>query len=132
VFVTDAAWQATLRGIGRALEPTGNLVFEVRDPARQAWLDWTPAATRSTTEVAGVGPVGSWVEVLVAIEPLVTFRWTYRFHRTGDVLTSDSTPRFRSEAEIRASLAEAGYSVLDASDAPDRPGQEFVFLARLR
>jgi 2-polyprenyl-3-methyl-5-hydroxy-6-metoxy-1,4-benzoquinol methylase len=38
VFLTDEAWSATLRGVHAALRPGGHLVFEVRDPARQAWL----------------------------------------------------------------------------------------------
>lgn len=132
VFVTEDAWQGSLRGIAASLHPDGHLVFEVRDPARRAWLEWTRDASWSITEVPGVGPVESWVEVQRVVGPLISFRWTYRFHRSGDVLTSDSTLRFRTEAEVRRSLARAGFEVVEVRDAPDRPGKEFVFVARRR
>ena len=61
--------------------------------------------------------------------PLVTFRWTFVFP-DGDVLTSDSTLRFRERDEIEAALVANGYVVDDVRDAPDRPRREFVFLAR--
>lgn len=62
--------------------------------------------------------------------PLVTFRWTYIFAADGHVMTSDSTLRFRERNEIETDLAAQGYVVEDVRDAPDRPGREFVFLAR--
>jgi ubiquinone/menaquinone biosynthesis C-methylase UbiE len=37
-IVGDVDWQETLRGIHMALRPGGHLVFETRDPARQAWM----------------------------------------------------------------------------------------------
>src|SRR5262252_8845946 len=40
VFITDEEWDSTLRGIRDALRPGGRLVFEIRDPAKQAWLEW--------------------------------------------------------------------------------------------
>ena len=36
VFVTDEEWMATLRACRDALRPGGRLVFEVRDPAKEA------------------------------------------------------------------------------------------------
>jgi SAM-dependent methyltransferase len=40
VFVTDAEWASTLRAAYAALRPGGRLVFETRDPAARAWLEW--------------------------------------------------------------------------------------------
>lgn len=62
--------------------------------------------------------------------PLVTFRWTYVFAADGQVLTSDSTLRFRERQEVEADLAAEGFEVVEVRDAPDRPGKEFVFVAR--
>jgi SAM-dependent methyltransferase len=123
-------WTGTLRAAYRALRPGGRLVFETRDPARRAWEAWNREASYSVTTVPDVGEVQSWVEVTDVTWPLVTFRWTYVFEADGQVLTSDSTLRFRERQEIEAELTELGYVVEDVRDAPDRPGYEFVFVAR--
>ncbi|MGA4843942.1 class I SAM-dependent methyltransferase [Streptomyces sp. G45] len=123
-------WHDTLRGAHDALRPGGRLVFETRDPARRAWEGWTREATHAVTEVPGVGGVESWTELRDVSWPLVTFRSTYVFAADGHVLTSDSTLRFRERAEVEADLAARGFAVEDVRDAPDRPGREFVFVAR--
>jgi hypothetical protein len=61
---------------------------------------------------------------------LVSYRRTYVFAADGTTLTSDSTRRFWSRAEIEGSLRSAGYALAGVSDAPDRPGREWVFTAR--
>ena len=43
VFLTDDDWSAALRGVRGALRPGGYLVFEVRDPSKEAWLSWDRA-----------------------------------------------------------------------------------------
>jgi ubiquinone/menaquinone biosynthesis C-methylase UbiE len=40
VFLTGQEWAATLRAARRALRRGGRLVFESRDPAKAAWLEW--------------------------------------------------------------------------------------------
>lgn len=50
----------------------------------------------------------------------------------GTVIDSDSTLRFRSDAENRALLRRAGFDVAEVREAPDRPGAELVYLARPR
>ena len=77
-----------------------------------------------------MGAVESWVELLEADPPLVTFRWHYVFAADGHHLTSDSTLRFRERDEVESDLVAHGYRVREVRDAPDRPGKEFVFLAR--
>jgi SAM-dependent methyltransferase len=129
VFVDDADWLDTLAGIHGALRPGARLVFEVRDPARRAWENWNRATTFSRTAIPESGTVASWVELTDVSPPLISFRWTYHFERTGTVLTSDSTLRFREKGEIEASLARTGFELLDVRDAPDRPGLELVFVA---
>ena len=128
-IVDEHVWDGTLGGVFDALRPGGHFVFETRDPAREAWREWTPSASREVTEIDGIGAVENWAELLAVDSPLVTFRWTFVFP-DGDVLTSDSTLRFRERDEIEAALVANGYVVDDVRDAPDRPGREFVFLAR--
>jgi hypothetical protein len=53
-----------------------------------------------------------------------------RAESDGTVITSDSTLRFRSREEITNSLREVGMSLDEVREAPDRPGREFVFIAR--
>jgi ubiquinone/menaquinone biosynthesis C-methylase UbiE len=41
VFLTDQDWTATLTAARSALHPGGRLVFETRDPAKEAWRTWS-------------------------------------------------------------------------------------------
>jgi SAM-dependent methyltransferase len=129
-IVDPQDWDATLGGVHAALRPGGRLVVETRDPARRAWEEWNRAASERTTHIAGVGAVRTWVDVTDVRGPLVTFRSTFVFASDGAVLTSDSTLRFREREEVEADLAASGYVVDGVRDAPDRPGLEFVFVAR--
>ena len=128
-IVDPSDWEGTLRGVYDALRPGGHLVFETRDPAKRAWQEWSRAASHKITEIEGVGAVESWVEVIDVSGPLVTFRWTGTFASDGQVLTSDSTLRFRERDEVEATLVAHGYAVEQVRGAPDRPGKEFVFFA---
>ncbi len=130
VFLPDEEWAATLRAVRRALRPGGRLVFESRRPERQAWRDWTPERSSTRADVPGVGPVETWVQVTDVRDGLVSFRSTFRFERDGTELTSVSTLRFRSREELTDSLTGAGFTVEEVRDAPDRPGHEFVVVAR--
>jgi SAM-dependent methyltransferase len=130
VFLEDEEWAATLRAVRSALRPGGRLVFESRRPERQAWRTWTRERSSARAVVPGVGPVEAWVEVTDVRESLVSFRWTFVFSSDGAELTSDSTLRFRSHEELGNSLAAAGFLLEDVRDAPDRPGREYVFIAR--
>lgn len=128
--VVDAQeWHKTLRGSYDALRPGGHLVFETRDPARRAWDAWNRESSFRVTEIPGAGAVESWVDLVEVDGPLVTFRWTFVFTADGDVLTSESTLRFREREEVEADLVARGFLLKDVRDAPDRPGRELVFVA---
>jgi SAM-dependent methyltransferase len=129
-IVDPSDWNGTLRGVHDALKPGGHLVFETRDPAKRAWHEWNRAASYKVTEIEGVGAVESWVEVIDVSGPMVTFGWTAVFVSDRQVLTSESTLRFRERNEVKASLLAHRYVVEEVRGAPDRPGQEFVFVAR--
>jgi SAM-dependent methyltransferase len=130
VFITDEEWGAVLAAAHAALRPGGRLVFETRDPARQAWLEWGRPHSYIRAVVPGIGGVEAWGDVTEVSGELVTFRTTYVFDADGAVLTSDSTLRFRGRDAVLDSLAAAGFTADEIRDAPDRPGREFVFVAR--
>ena len=112
----------------RARRPAG-----VRDPRpgdAAAWQEWTREHTYSTTDVPGVGEVTPWSDVVEVALPLVTFRWTY-----GSRPTVPSTSPIRRCASANATRSPAdlerhGFVVDEVRDAPDRPGREYVFVAR--
>ena len=130
VFLTDDDWLTTLRAVHGTLRPGGHLVFETRVPEQRAWERWDRAHTHTHTEVPGVGGVETWCDLLGVDGDLVSFRWSFAFDADGAVLTSDSTLRFRQRTELDSSLAEAGFVVEEVRDAPDRPGREWVYVAR--
>lgn len=130
VFVTDGEWAQTLGAIARALRPGGHVAFETRRPELRAWLEWKRQSNPVTAEVVGIGKVQRRLAVTAVKLPLISLRYTYRFASDGAELTSDSTLRFRSRAEVEADLAAHGFRVVDVRDAPDRPGREFVFVAQ--
>lgn len=129
VFLTDAQWDATLRGVHAALAPGGRLVFETRNPARQAWQGWTREQSFRRTDIPGAGVVQAWTELTEVALPLVSFRSYWVFEADHVTLTSDSTLRFRGLRELATSLTAAGYRVEEVRGAPDRPGLELVFIA---
>jgi ubiquinone/menaquinone biosynthesis C-methylase UbiE len=130
VFITGQEWAAALREVRGALRPGGQLVFESRDPEKKAWLGWNRDQTYRRVVIPGAGPVETWTDLTGVEGSLVSFRMTFVFGSDGAVLTSDSTLRFRSRDELAGSLAAAGLVVDEVRDAPDRPGREFVFIAR--
>lgn len=130
VFLTDEAWIQNLLLINKALERGGHLVFEARNPDKQAWHRWTRDKTYNRLTIPNVGQVEGWCEVTDVSHELVSFRWTYVFESDGRIIHSDSTLRFRSCRAIEESLNQAGFVVQDIRDAPDRPGEEYVFIAR--
>jgi SAM-dependent methyltransferase len=129
VFLTDSEWDAALHGIREALAAGGRLVFETRDPAKEAWRGWVRELTYIDTIVDGVGRVRTWTDLVDATPPLVTFADTLVLP-DGETLHSTSTLRFRTRVEVEESLGRAGFAVDEVRDAPDRPGREFVFVAR--
>ncbi|MDG4809487.1 class I SAM-dependent methyltransferase [Micromonospora sp. WMMD1120] len=128
VFLGDD-WDATLNGIREALRERGHLVFETRRPEYRAWKEWS-GESPVIRDIPGLGRVERRLDVTRVALPYVFFRHTYVFASDGLELSSDSTLRFRSRAEIEETLAANGFTTLDVREAPDRPGREYVLVAQ--
>ncbi|MEU8266694.1 class I SAM-dependent methyltransferase [Sphaerisporangium sp. NPDC049002] len=109
---------------------TGVFALLLAERGREEWAEWTRETTYRMTDIPGVGHIETWAELRDVSLPLVSFRGTHVFTADEDVLTSESTLRFRERTEIERDLHEHGFVVEDVRDAPDRPGKEFVFVAR--
>lgn len=132
MFLTeDAEWAVALDALAAALRPGGHLVFETRVPDARAWDHWTREQTWRVADVSGVGRVESWVEVSAIALPYVSFTNSFAF-ADGTLLTSDSKLRFRERDELEAELTAASLDLVDVRDVPDRPGREWLLIARRR
>ena len=88
------------------------LAFEIRNPAPRPWRSWTRAQTRLTITAPDGEPYESWVEDAVQHDgDLVTFTGVIRSMRTGRERTTGNTLRFVDPAQLRALLAEAGFTI---------------------
>jgi SAM-dependent methyltransferase len=137
VFVSDDDWSATLAAAREVIRLGGHLVFETRRPEVRAWEAWVAELTTERATLVDGTVVETWFDLLaVGQDPLtVSFRWTYVFDPDGptpETVISDSRLRFRDRSEIERDLAAAGFDVEEIRDAPDRPGREWVFVARVR
>lgn len=108
-LVTDEEWTQALRHLANAIRPGGRLVFDSRDPADRRWERWNPTDSYRHVDLNGED-VTAWTEVTDVTDGAVTFTHHYAFP-DGDERTSTSTLRFRTEAEIRAALTNAGFAV---------------------
>jgi hypothetical protein len=126
--LTDEDWRTVLRAAHAALRPGGRLVFEVRDPTRQAWRSWTRDRTHRVLEIPGAGTLEAWTDLAEVALPLVSFRQSFVFEADGATLESHSTLRFRDRADIVGCLRQEGFAVEEVRGAADRPGLELVFV----
>lgn len=126
VFVSDDDWTTTLDAVHAVLQPGGWFAFETRRPEVCDWERWNVPATTITLP-GGVDVTFSRIVTEVAL-PLVTFEAVTAVD--GQLLASVSTLRFRSRRDVEADLVNHGFEIAEVRDAPDRLGQELVFLAR--
>ena len=135
--LADEEWSATLAALGRALVPGGWLCFDTRDPRDRRWERWNPVDSQRQVTLADGTAVQLWTEVTEVSSddaPTVHFTHHYRF---ADDSSAQSTAalRFRTEDEVRASLAQAGFTVESIhggwqSDPVGHQDGELLVLAR--
>jgi SAM-dependent methyltransferase len=113
-FVTEDAWREVLTQCRRVLRDGGVLAFEVRQPDRGWAQRWTRERTERTLPHPDGGTFTSWGEVVDVDGDADSFTQTHVGHTLlpdGTRISHPETLRFRSEAEVRESLAAAGFRV---------------------
>lgn len=108
VFLGDQEAFAALANLRRHLAPGGRLAFETRNPAARAWLTWTPAETRRSVEVPGLGGVQVHHDVTRVEDELVTYETHFRFG-PDDVVVDESRLRFMPRETLARLLTAAGF-----------------------
>lgn len=116
IYMTGHAFQALLtdddaigllRAAGDHLTGDGRLAFDTRNPARQAWLGWTPDKPRRVT-TAEHGEIEERIEA--AADPLtglVDLTHRYRFIASGETIVGRSRIRFVARDHLERLLARA-------------------------
>ena len=133
-FASDAEWEATLADLSRALVPGGRLTFDSRDPLARAWERWNPADSRRDVTLPDGRTVTATTRVHAVTADVVDYSISYAFS-DGEELVSTGSLRFRTEEQLRSSLAAAGFSVEHIYGGWNRepigaPDGEFLVIAR--
>ena len=130
VFLTDSEWASVLHAAWNALRPGGHRCSRPGTRTVRAWREWTRERSQRQTAIPEVGVVETWVE-------------RHRTERTAGQLSLDlHLPGRRGHPDVgyhaavsrprgdREFLIRGGFDRVAVRDAADRPGREFVVLAR--
>lgn len=110
VFLEEDDWAAVLNDLHAALRPDGMLAFESRHPDNREWEHCHRDATFERLDTPD-GPLETWLDVTQVAHDRVSMLGHNVFTETGEDLVVGSELRFRSQAELTASLAAAGFGV---------------------
>jgi SAM-dependent methyltransferase len=112
VFLTDQDQQAVLSTIAAHLAPGGRFIFDTRNPAVQAWRDWTPDRSRRAFEHPGLGAVEAWNDIAHdAATGIVIYQTHYRVLASDRHFSAASKIRFTNRERLAAMLDRAGLAV---------------------
>lgn len=135
-LLTDETICATLAAVKRRLKPGGAFMFESRNPAAQAWLEWNPDASRVVARIDGIGEVESYEKVISVESEIVTFDSYTHFAVDGANYVSREMLRFMTQSELAEQLASAGYDDVewigdwDGSPFDEATSREIIVIAR--
>lgn len=136
-LLTDDDAVALLRTAHDHLADDGLLAFETRNPARKAWLSWTPDKRRSAV-TADHGEVEEFFETKAEPDTgIVNLAAHYRFADTGKTIIGRSRIRFVGFDHLCRLLSAANlapmtwYGDWDRSP-PTEASREFIVIARAR
>ncbi len=135
--VTDEEWVEVLGDLHRALVPGGRVFFDTRNPADRAWEHWNPDESRNRVDLPDGTSVGVLDDITDVVGDTMIEGTTYYRFADGIELTSRARMRWRSEALLRQTLADAGFAVEQiyggwAREPVGSPEGELLVLARRR
>lgn len=112
VFLADEDQRAVLSTIAAHLAPGGRFIFDTRNPAAQAWRDWTPGQSRRKFEHPGLGTVEAWNDIVQdAATGIVTYQTHYRVLAGERHYSAASRIQFTTQEKLAAMLDRAGLAV---------------------
>ncbi len=108
-LLSDAAALALLAAAARHLKPDGRFAFETRNPARQAWLSWTPDATREVVRTAAQGRIEACYDAVAEADTgIVRIAQHCRFLDRDTTRIGRSRIRFIERDHLKGLIARAG------------------------
>jgi SAM-dependent methyltransferase len=111
VFLTDKDRQSVLETIALHLSPNGRFIFDTRNPARQEWLEWTPAQSQRMLEHPRHGDVRAWNDVRRDSAEGFTYWTFYEIAAAQRTLSAQSRIAFPAKAGLEELISGAGLAV---------------------
>ena len=109
VFLTAEDQRAALDTIAAHLAPSGRFIFDTRNPAAKAWLDWGPGDSQRIIEHPTFGAVEAWNDAIQdAVSGIVTYDTFYRIPGDGRQFHAQSRIAFCEKEPLAVMMAEAG------------------------
>jgi len=133
-LLTDDDAVAVLRTVHDHLTEYGRFAFESRNPARRAWLSWTPDKRKLAT-TDGHGRIEEFFDTVADAQTgIVNIVHHYRFLDADKVITGRSRLRFIDQEHLVRLLVAAGLTPMtwygDWDRSPLTPtSREFIVLA---
>ena len=145
VYMTGHAFQALLSdeaavallAAARHLAPEGRFAFETRNPARRAWLSWTPDQTREVVQTTAQGRVEAFYDAAAEADTdIVRIAQHCRFLDRGFERIGRSRIRFIDRDHLAGLLVRAGLAPLtwygDWDRGPCTPGSKEIIAVTRR
>jgi ubiquinone/menaquinone biosynthesis C-methylase UbiE len=112
VFLTDQDRGLVLQTIALHLKPEGRFVFDSRNPAVEAWKNWTPAKSKRQIEHPILGQVLAWNDVSRdATSGIVTYGTYYKIVADDRLYSSQSKIAFPSREQISSAIDGANLAI---------------------
>jgi len=111
-FLSEVDQLATLKTIASHLSPTGRFIFDMRNPAREAWKDWMDDTSKETIHHPELGATQTWSNVSrEASTAIVTYDTHYQVVETGQLFSASSDITFTPQDVLNNRIIQSGLMV---------------------